>query len=102
MRKILPTGSGEADDLLVWTGERMGLVSFSRNEEFYDAEEGYGGKGDVVRKFDGLVGPRRAGDAGGGEDDLEEKAREYDSRMRKALERQADELNWMHRFGFGQ
>ncbi len=100
VRKIIPTGSGEADDLLVWTGERVGLVSFGRTEEFYDAEEGYGGKEDVVREFDGLVGPRRVGDAGAGKDDLEEKAREYDMRMRKALERQADELNWMHRFGF--
>lgn len=106
VRKIIPTGSGEADDLLVWTGERVGLVSFGRNEEFYDAEEGYGGKEEVVRKFDGFVGPRMLGDEGaggegGGQDDLEEKAREYDRRMRRVLERQADELNWMHRFGFG-
>ncbi|ERF73517.1 hypothetical protein EPUS_07722 [Endocarpon pusillum Z07020] len=106
VRKIIPTGTGEADDLLVWTGERVGLVSFGRNEEFYDAEEGHGGKEDVVRTFDGFVGPRMVGDEGvggegGGQDDLEEKAREYDRRMRRVLERQADELNWMHRFGFG-
>ena len=106
VRKIIPTGTGEADDLLVWTGERVGLVSFGRNEEFYDAEEGHGGKEGVVREFDGLVGPRMvrdegAGGEGGGQDDLEKKAREYDRRMRRVLERQADELNWMHRFGFG-
>jgi hypothetical protein len=106
VRKIIPTGPGEADDLLVWTGERIGLVSLGRNQEFYDAVEDSGGKEaateDVVKTFDGFVGPKMEGaDArGGGGGDLEERAQEYDRQMRSALERQADELNWMHRFGF--
>jgi hypothetical protein len=110
VRKIIPTGTGEADDLLVWTGERVGLVSFGRSEEqFYDAEEGPPGevgKEDVVKSFDGLVGGRKTdgeeegGGRGGGGGDLEERARKYDRQMRRALETQADELNWMNRFGF--
>jgi hypothetical protein len=97
VRKIVPTGTGEADDLLVWTGERVGLVGFGRNDEFYDAEDGAGGMDDVVKTFDGLVdSDRRRGEGG----NLEEAAQEYDRQMRRALERQADELNWMHRFGF--
>ncbi len=106
VRKIIPTGTGQADDLLVWTGERIGLVGFGKTEEedeWFDAQE------DVVGKLDGLMGLAAAdrmdggaegtvdGGAGGG---LEEKAREYDRQMRRALERQADELNWMTRFGF--
>lgn len=112
VRKIIPVGTGEADDLLVWTGERVGLVGLGRNQEgFYDAlEDGVAagnavGSEDVVKRFDGFVGPRMEGDAGGGDSgngggDLEEKAQEYDRQMRRALERQADELNWMRRFGF--
>lgn len=97
VRKIVPTGMGEADDLLAWTGERVGLVGFGRDETFYDSEDGAGRVGGVVKTFDGLVeSDRRRGEGG----NLEEAAQEYDRQMRRALERQADELNWMHRFGF--
>jgi hypothetical protein len=112
VRKIIPIGPGAADDLLVWTGERVGLVGMGRNPDFYDALEdvdtaGAGkavvGRG-VVESFDGFVGPRvreEAGSGGGGSGDLEEQARRYDTRMRRARERQADELNWMQQFGLG-
>jgi hypothetical protein len=116
VRKIIPTGTGEADDLLVWTGERVGLVGFGRNQDFYDALEDVDTAGkavesrDVVKLFDVFVGPKMRADAGDGgsgsrsgsdSDDLEERARAHDTQMRRALERQADELNWMQRFGFG-
>jgi hypothetical protein len=122
VRKIIPTGAGEADDLLVWTGERVGLVGLGRNQDFYDALEdvdtaggGGGGKAiessDAVKLFDAFVGPRTREDVGGsgsgsgggvgGSGNLEEQARAYDTQMRRALERQADELNWMQRFGSG-
>lgn len=114
VRKIIPTGKGEADDLLVWTGERIGLVGFGRDEEFHDAldnREWTGkamagdGRDDVVKSFESFIGPRMEGDGTTreqtlGPGDLEEQAQEYDRQMRRALERQADELNWMHRFGF--
>ena len=90
VRKIIPIGTGEADDLLVWTGERVGLVSFGRNQDLHDAPED-----DVVRRSDGSVGPGTQGD----HVDLEDRAQQYDRQMRRALERQADELNWMQRFG---
>lgn len=128
VRKIIPIGSGEADDLLVWTGERVGLVRFGavEEEEFWDAledglvsggdgsgfadEKKAAGRDDVVKSFDGFVGPRREGveegvcgvnDGSEDDRDLEQRAEEYDRQMRRALERQADELNWMNRFGFG-
>jgi hypothetical protein len=79
---------------------------------------GGGGKAvessDVVKLFDAFVGPRTredvggsgsgsgdVGGGGGGSGNLEEQARAYDTQMRRALERQADELNWMQRFGSG-
>jgi hypothetical protein len=99
VRKIIPTGKGEADDLLVWTGEKVGLVSFGRKEveeEWSDAlEDAMGTQG-----ADGLirVQSEEGRERGGGQ--MEEKAHEYDQQMRRALERQADELNWMTRFGF--
>jgi hypothetical protein len=68
-------------------------VSFGRSDEFFDAEDGR--KENVVRTFDGMVA---ADEERNGE--VEERAQEYDRQMRRALERQADELNWMHRFGF--
>ncbi len=97
VRKIIPTGMGAADDLLVWTGERAGLVRLGGEEsELWDALEERAGN--VVKTLDGLVDAhsRRAGDGA----NLHEAAQEYDRQMRRALERQTDELNWMHRFGF--
>lgn len=111
VRKILPTGMGESDDLLVWTGERVGLVQFGRSqEEWFDAADSHLPKsssgsenGSVVQRYDDLVGPARVdgpGEEGDGDDDIEARAQEYERQMRRALERQADELNWMGRFGF--
>lgn len=101
VRKIIPTGPKEANDLLVWTGERVGLVSFGRNE-FFDAEEGHPsglGARDAIRTLDASLGLDSTDGGEGGA--LDERARQHDRQMRRALERQADELNWMQRFGFG-
>ena len=88
VRMIVPTGSGEADDLLVWTGEKVGVVGFGGRDEWVDAEEG-------------VAGPSKVNESGDGDGQLNGEAREYDRQMRRALERQADELNWMTRFGLG-
>jgi hypothetical protein len=85
--KLLPTNNGWDDyrlgqeDLLVWTGERIGMVSFkpkrlSKEEEWED---------------------------GLSEEEMREKS-EYDRyghAMRRELERQADEARFMQRLGVG-
>jgi hypothetical protein len=74
-RKILPTDANLAgDELVVWTGDRIGRLRFSHDgEPDPDEEEG----------------------------DQEEQRREqeYARMIRKALERQADEVRWMGRLG---
>lgn len=87
-RKILPTGSNirgsrvNSDDMLVWTGERIGLLGFRSKPAF-------------------------------GADDFEELAesmaervklreeRIYGQTMRRALERQADEVRFVRGLGLG-
>lgn len=85
-RKIMPLGTPESErgrrgdsDLLVWTGEKMGIVT--TNPQFADHEE-------LVRELeeDGNAREER------------EKAEEYSKAMRRALERQADERRWMSHF----
>ncbi|KAL2432742.1 hypothetical protein ABEF95_014986 [Exophiala dermatitidis] len=87
-RKIIPLNvpasergrRGDAD-LLVWTGERIGIVS--TNPQFADHEE-------LIRELEE------------GEDTAEREEREraeiYSKTMRQALERQADERRWMSQF----
>lgn len=69
-----PAGSGEAancDDLVFWTGERLGMIAFSSGEGFRTSD------------FE----PEEDRNA-----ELDEKAEEYSSMMRRALEVQADEV----------
>jgi hypothetical protein len=75
-------GEGERGDgeLLVWTGEKLGMVSVRGG--------GYGDHEELVRELEG--------DGEGGTE--KEREVEYAKRMRMALERQADERRWMSRF----
>jgi hypothetical protein len=81
-RKILPTNASEAsgrieqDEILVWTGERIGLVGFTRKPRFgADPDDLWN---DMVEQAGKLP---------------------YERAMRRTLERQADEVQWMKRFG---
>lgn len=87
-RKIVPLNVPDSErgqrgdsDLLIWTGERIGIVS--TNPQFVDHEE-------LVKELEES------------EDASERKQREhaeaYSKTMRQALERQADERRWMSRF----
>ncbi|KAJ5606515.1 hypothetical protein N7510_009296 [Penicillium lagena] len=92
-RKILPTGGNlTGDELLVWTGERIGRLKFSipadyeeeveeENEDdlFMDAEVDEATREAMRRKHR----------------DEWEAAQRYEEGMRRALERQADEVRWM-------
>lgn len=69
-----PAGSGEVancDDLVFWTGERLGMITFSSR------------KGSKTKDFD----PEEDRDA-----ELDEEVEKYSGMMRRALEVQADEV----------
>ena len=101
-RKILPlsayptNGSGRGTrgdgDLLVWTGEKIGLISFW--PQTWSHGSAVTAKDDVVGLTD-LFGHSVLHD----EEEVSEKAEKYDAAMRRALERQTDEINWMRRLG---
>lgn len=75
VRKVTPTGGTLTDDtVLVWTGERIGCLHLGVQDENVNNEEEE-------------------------EDELTQKEREYATTMRKALERQADEVRRMGGFG---
>ncbi|KAJ5156267.1 hypothetical protein N7492_009070 [Penicillium capsulatum] len=91
-RKILPTGGNlTGDELLVWTGERIGRIRFSipaddemdvdddEDELFMHAEVDEATREEMRHKQRGEW----------------EKERRYEEMMRLALERQADEVRWM-------
>jgi hypothetical protein len=86
VRKILPinrSGGGKRlnqDDLLLWTGERIGLVSFTKNPQFLPAD------------FDERVETA--------EERLKRREeRHYHQAMRLALEMQADEVRFVRGLG---
>ena len=85
-RKIIPTGGTlNDDDILIWTGERIGCLSFESRAAGSGVEDG------------------DQGDSGSEEArhlrDHARREREYARTMRRALERQADEVRRMGGFG---
>ncbi|SPO07668.1 uncharacterized protein DNG_10363 [Cephalotrichum gorgonifer] len=90
-RKLLSTQTRHAghsegintDDIVFWTGERLGMITFTS------------GKGFETKDFeDGAVSQRDV--------ELEEKAEEYSMRMRRALEVHADEMRLTRNLVLGQ
>ncbi|MCJ1266618.1 hypothetical protein MMC22_006503 [Lobaria immixta] len=79
-RKILSTGSGARDEVVVWTGERVGVVGFRKEPRF----------GLEAQKQETK---RMSPD--------EEEGELYGERMRRALERQADEVRFVRGLGLG-
>lgn len=96
VRKIIPInpvaskqGARGDGDLIVWTGEKVGVITTQRphnDEEFGELSKAFG---------ESSVGNENDGDD---EEDLDIQAEEYARMMRRALERQADERRWMSRF----
>ena len=93
-RKIIPlTPLPQSDrghrgdaDLLIWTGEKIGIVT--TDPAFADHEE-------MVREIeDGQSSKEKKMER----EEQERKEEEYSRKMRLALERQADERRWMSRF----
>ncbi|KAJ5777716.1 hypothetical protein N7520_000962 [Penicillium odoratum] len=90
-RKILPTGGNlTGDELLVWTGERIGRIKFSipadTNRED-DEEDEWFMHAEVDEETREAMRHKLR--------DEWEKERKYEDTMRRALERQADEVRWM-------
>lgn len=79
-RKLLRTGPNSTDEVLLWTGEKIGLVGF-RDAVFSDEVQA---EADEEKSKD------------------EEEWERYASRMRIALERQADEVRFMAGFPHGR
>ena len=86
VRKIIPINPPDSDrgargdgDLLVWTGEKVGVITTQQPHD--DMDELSKAFGDTL-----------------GNVDVDTKAEEYARAMRRALERQADERRWMSRF----
>lgn len=91
-RKILPTGGNlTGDELLVWTGERIGRLKFSIPEDS-DIEMG-GDEDDLFMHAE--VDEEKREEMRHKHRDEWEKERRYEETMRRALERQADEVRWM-------
>ncbi|KAJ5570586.1 uncharacterized protein N7459_010016 [Penicillium hispanicum] len=97
-RKILPTGGNlTGDELLMWTGERIGRLRFSLPAE-HDM--------DIEDEHDDWFMHAEVDEATREEmrhtqRDEWEKERRYEEAMRLALERQADEVRWMGSQGMG-
>lgn len=89
VRKIVPSYApwqsdrGDRGDspLLIWTGEKIGIVSNRSNDAHAAVASG-----------------EHTGLTGGGE----EEEYLYETGMRRALQRQAEEVNWLQRFGYGR
>ncbi|KAJ6017342.1 hypothetical protein N7451_000721 [Penicillium sp. IBT 35674x] len=89
-RKILPTGGNlTGDELLVWTGERIGRIKFSipADSGLEDDEDEWFMHAEVDEETREVMRHKLR--------DEWEKERKYEETMRRALERQADEVRWM-------
>ncbi|KAL3490109.1 hypothetical protein BJX62DRAFT_252158 [Aspergillus germanicus] len=93
-RKVLPTGGNlTGDELLVWTGDRLGRVRFSDTPDTEDVGE------DDEMSIDGEVDEGLREEARSRKRELQAREREYAKMMRRALETQADEVRRMGDFG---
>lgn len=87
-RKLLPVSSKERSEVLLWTGEKIGVLGFRKKPRFAPATD----RAEEAQSADGVVD-------GGNRDGLEE--RDYGRMMRRALERQANEVRFVRGLGLG-
>lgn len=93
-RKILPTGANlTGDELLIWTGDRIGRIRFSAHVDDHLDEED-----DDVFSDDSLD-PVSREERRRSRQEEEMRERAYSEMMRRALEMQGDEVIWMGRLG---
>ncbi|KAJ5779721.1 hypothetical protein N7457_007441 [Penicillium paradoxum] len=99
-RKILPTGGNlTGDELLIWTGERIGRLKFSipadheMEVDSKDIDDDVFMHAEVDEATREAMRHRRR--------DEWEREQRYEDSMRRALEIQADEVRWMGNRGLG-
>ncbi|KAL2869843.1 uncharacterized protein BJX67DRAFT_370640 [Aspergillus lucknowensis] len=93
-RKVLPTGGNlTGDELLVWTGDRLGRIRFSDTPDSEEVveDDGMSTDGEVDEIVREQVRSRKR--------ELRAREREYAKMMRRALQTQADEVRRMGDFG---
>ena len=83
-RKLLPVGTGARSEVCVWTGERIGVLGFKDKPRFSFGRD----------ETSGMCTPEGSSD---GESSFDE--RDYGRMMRRALERQADEVRFVRGMG---
>ena len=78
VRKLLPLGEEARSEVVLWTGERIGLLQFGStpDSEFW-SDHGEPGDGTSTEES------------------------RYEESMRRALKRQADEVRWTQGLGLG-
>lgn len=86
-RKLLPVSAKERSEVLLWTGEKIGLLGFRKNPRFNFGIDGIDGV-DEVTSIDANKGTAT-------------NERAYGSMMRRALETQANEVRFVRGLGLG-
>lgn len=82
-RKLLAVDQGEKSDVLVWTGEKVGVMGYGTpNRHASHAKENGSGSTDL-------------------EGNLEDDEKDYGRMMRRALERQANDVRFVRGLGLG-
>ena len=81
--KLLPVGPGERSEVCVWTGEKIGVLGFKDKPRFSFGADG----------TDGTNTPE------GSSDGESRDERDYERMMRRALQRQADEVRFVRGLG---
>ncbi len=84
-RKLLPVGTGARSEVCMWTGEKIGILGFKSKPRF-----SFGGN-----ETDGSCTPDGSSDG----ESFDE--RDYGRMMRRALERQANEVRFVRGLGLG-
>ncbi|KAI9932689.1 hypothetical protein ASPWEDRAFT_47133 [Aspergillus wentii DTO 134E9] len=93
-RKVLPTGGNlTGNELLIWTGERIGRLKFSGHTRPADEVE------EDDMSIDGELDSDACEEMRQRKREERRKEREYTDMMRRVLERQADEVRWTRGFG---
>ena len=84
-RKLLPVGTGARSEVCVWTGEKIGVLGFKDKPRFSFGVDGDSGTHTPDGSSDG--------------ENVDERG--YGRMMRRALERQADEVRFVRGLGLG-
>ncbi|KAL6713957.1 hypothetical protein ACLMJK_008451 [Lecanora helva] len=98
VRKLLPVSAKERSEVLLWTGEKIGVMGFRKRPRWDFDAEGAGEGEEMFSMEPDDVGSGGQSDPGSSNGGLEEE-RSYGRMMQRALRTQADEVRWMRGLG---